>query len=53
MVSVQTSSVVERGFETKTIKLVFAASPRSMGIKELEQRLVGSEPGCVRVKRHV
>ena len=31
--------------KTKTIKLVFVASPLSRSIKEKKQRLVGSESG--------
>ena len=49
-VSVLVPSVLYRGLEaqsgqTKTIKLVFVASPLSMRIKEKDQRLVGSESG--------
>jgi hypothetical protein len=53
MVSMLTSSVVDRGFEPrsvnpKTITLVFVAA---RSIKEEEQILVGSELECVRVER--
>jgi len=50
MVSMIISSVVYQDFEPgwvkpKTIKLVFVAPPSGGSIKDIEQSLVGSEPG--------